>query len=1391
MYITEDTGKIFLDTSDTAEGRIILNSEASEYVRKVTVGADGNISIESLSYDDLIEYDGRLIALASNFASLQGQITENKEDIEEITTTTLPAEKNRAETAEAALDKAIKDEITRAKKAEEGIVTNANAIEAHDTLIANNTAAHKATNITLTGDVAGSATIDTNNKLTVVTDIADSGVVAGSYGTEIKTGDTIVPLGHSSKFTVPNLTVAADGRLTAAGSKTYQLPSSEAIETALNDMRADHEAINVTLSGDVTGSATIDADNKLSITTDIANSGVTAGAYGPVAAETIAHGNSFVVPQITVGADGRITAATSRNITLPGVTSLESSIAANTTAHKATNVALSGDVTGSATIDASNKISITTDIANSGVTAGTYGLEAAATPAHGESFTVPYIKVQADGRVTKAGEFNVTLPSVSDLSTNISNNATNIANEITRATQAEADLQAAIEAEEARATEAEKGIATNANAIATNAEAIEAQGTLISDNTTAHKATNIALSGDVTGSATINATTNKLSVTTTLKNSGVTAGSYGPSANATPAHKASFNVPYITVDAKGRVTSASTKTVTLPSVDALSTSIASNTAAIEDNTEAIGVASGENTEATGLHLKIETETARATEAENTLTTNLNTEIARAKAAEKVNADSITSHGTEISNIKANHNAINIALSGDVTGSATITSNKLSVTTDIAASGVTAGTYGLEAATTPAHGGNFLVPYVKVQADGRVTEAGEYKVTLPSVTSLETNIAANTTAHQAINIALTGDVTGSATIDTNNKLSVTTDIAASGVTAGTYGLEAAASPAHGGKFLVPYVTVAADGRVTKAGEYNITLPSVTAIETNVSNNTTAIGVIQDTDTDKSMRTVATEVVNELVINSSDDNIVNKLTEIVSWINDDESGAIDTLADHGTRITTLESTASSHATSIANNTSAHKAINVALSGDVTGSATINTSNKVAITADIAASGVTAGSYGPSANATPAYGATFNVPYITVAADGRVTAASTKTVKIPASDNTTYKAGTGLSLSGTTFNHSNSITAGTAGVAEDYTASWGASFAVPHITYDDQGHITAAGVRNITMPANPNSDTKVNVTLGTTTKAYLLGTSTTPTSTAAGVTAIADTGVYLDTTAGKLTAGSFAGNGAALTSLNASNISSGTLAKERLATSGATAGTYGAAASPAHGGTFAIPSITVDTYGRVTNATTVNITLPADNNTDTKVKQNAAITTDGAYPVILGYSTATTAVTNTVNKCAAITANPSTGTLAATKVTGAVWNDYAEYRESNITEPGRVICENGDDTLSLAIERLQPGANVVSDTFGFAIGETKTAKTPIAVSGRVLVYTYEDRETYKPGDAVCAAPGGTVSKMSREEIMTYPERIVGTVSAVPSYETWGENNVPVNGRIWIKVR
>lgn len=69
----------------------------------------------------------------------------------------------------------------------------------------------------------------------------------------------------------------------------------------------------------------------------------------------------------------------------------------------------------------------------------------------------------------------------------------------------------------------------------------------------------VALTGDVTGSA---SSKGGWSVATTLANSGVTAGTYGPSANVTGNNNATISVPQITVDAKGRVTSVVNRTLT-------------------------------------------------------------------------------------------------------------------------------------------------------------------------------------------------------------------------------------------------------------------------------------------------------------------------------------------------------------------------------------------------------------------------------------------------------------------------------------------------------------------------------------------------------------------------------------------------------------------------------------------------------------------------------------------------------------------------------------------------------------------------------------------------------------------------------------------------------------
>ena len=181
------------------------------------------------------------------------------------------------------------------------------------------------------------------------------------------------------------------------------------------------------------------------------------------------------------------------------------------------------------------------------------------------------------------------------------------------------------------------------------------------------------------------------------------------------------------------------------------------------------------------------------------------------------------------------------------------------------------------------------------------------------------------------------------------------------------------------------------------------------------------------------------------------------------------------------------------------------------------------------------------------------------------------------------------------------------------------------------------------------------------------------------------------------------------------------------------------------------------------------------------------------DGYYSIKGYYSTWThKGIRSTTEPTSGEVQNCVFGAFRAGQVYGAVWNDYAEYRRTkNNVQPGYCVIETGKGDLIKSSDRLQPGANIVSDTFGFAIGETEQTKTPLAVSGRVLAYPYEDRDSYQAGDPVCSGPNGTISKMTREEVREYPDRIIGTVSEIPDYEVWGTGNVKVNNRIWIKVK
>lgn len=74
-------------------------------------------------------------------------------------------------------------------------------------------------------------------------------------------------------------------------------------------------------------------------------------------------------------------------------------------------------------------------------------------------------------------------------------------------------------------------------------------------------------------------------------------------------------------------------------------------------------------------------------------------------------------------------------------------------------------------------------------------------------------------------------------------------------------------------------------------------------------------------------------------------------------------------------------------------------ISATGDATWSVGFNGTQDESGTLTLAASGATAGSYGPNAAATLAFGGSFNVPYVTVDAKGRVTAIKHFALKLPA--------------------------------------------------------------------------------------------------------------------------------------------------------------------------------------------------------------------------------------------------------------------------------------------------------------------------------------------------------------------------------------------------------
>jgi hypothetical protein len=186
-----------------------------------------------------------------------------------------------------------------------------------------------------------------------------------------------------------------------------------------------------------------------------------------------------------------------------------------------------------------------------------------------------------------------------------------------------------------------------------------------------------------------------------------------------------------------------------------------------------------------------------------------------------------------------------------------------------------------------------------------------------------------------------------------------------------------------------------------------------------------------------------------------------------------------------------------------------------------------------------------------------------------------------------------------------------------------------------------------------------------------------------------------------------------------LNASQITSGTLSVARLATSGASAGSYGPSANAtlSTGSTFSIPYVTVDVYGRVTSIASKTMTV--SNMTDTT-----------KLPLTGGTVTGATEFTNSVDiDEAAIGALIVSGSASFTNgLSGALTGSVNGY---TVAEAGAksIVTDISNNLLSTNLPTSAAVANFVASYVGSTHKETtlteSTTSTDAPTAAAVVAF------------------------------------------------------------------
>ena len=499
--------------------------------------------------------------------------------------------------------------------------------------------------------------------------------------------------------------------------------------------------------------------------TDNLGTGTAGTKYGPSSATSVAFGGSFNVPNVTADKYGHVTSVGHVAITLP---------AAPTVTIKAGNAGVTASASGTTVSH------VTHTAASGGPTENT-------SPAHGGTFVVPQVTSDEFGHVTGITNRTITLPSapgsVGTLSTPRAidgvnfNGSADISHYGTCSTAASTAAKTVALTNFKLVTGAHvyvKFTVTNSaanptlNVNSTGAKAIYYRGAAISAGYLAanrtyefiYNGTQYELVGDIDTNSDITYSAGaglSLSGTTfSLEDSGVSAGSYGPSADVSGTNGATVNIPQITVDDYGRVTSVTNRVLTNRDTD---TTYSAMTGATASSAGSSGLVPAPASGSANRYLRSDGTWAVPPDTNTTYDAATTSSAGLMSASDKAKLDGIEANANDY----ALPAATSSVMGGVKVGSnLTVSSGTLSLTkanvvaalgytpptqdtnttysagTGLSLSGTTfshaavgtAGAAGPSANSSPAFGGTFTVPYVNVDARGHVSSKSNRTITLP-------------------------------------------------------------------------------------------------------------------------------------------------------------------------------------------------------------------------------------------------------------------------------------------------------------------------------------------------------------------------------------------------------------------------------------------------------------------------------------------------------------------------------------------------------------------------------------------------------------------------------------------------------------------------------------